>query len=191
MINFIPEFRLSMTIDKEYQENSLLIYKGAFTVNLISILGNQIKLLPEIDFKTVQKLFRIFMELTQNVSYYSAEMVDVKSGVSCGSGWVTIQNFENNLRITTGNRIRYEHGPKLTSYCREINSFDEVQLRKLKRDIRSQALERDTGAQIGLIQTSIISGNKLDCKVLSDDHDFNFLILSTTTDKDSQGTAED
>jgi hypothetical protein len=180
-----------MIIDKEHQENSLLMYKGAFTVNLISILGNQIKLLPEIDFKTVQKLFRIFMELTQNVSYYSAEMVDIKSGVSCGSGWVSIQNYPDYLIVSTGNRIRAEHGPKLISYCKEINSFDEAQLRKLKRDIRSQALERDTGAQIGLIQTSIISGNKLDYKVLSDDHDFNFFILSTKTGKDSSATIED
>jgi hypothetical protein len=180
-----------MMIAKEYQENSLLMYKGAFTVNLISILGNQIRLLPEIDFKVVQKLFRIFMELTQNVSYYSAEMVDVKSGVACGSGWVSIQNFSDNFQVSTGNRIRPEHGPKLITYCREINAFDELQLRKLKRDIRSQALERDTGAQIGLIQTSIISGNKLEFKILSDENDFNFFIISTKTSKEVSTTSED
>jgi hypothetical protein len=181
-----------MNIANENQENSLLIYKGAFTVNLISVLGNQIRLLPEIDFRIVQKLFRIFMELTQNVSYYSAELVNVKSGISCGSGWVTIQNFDDYMRVTTGNRIKPEHGLKLTSYCDEINSFDDVQLRKLKRDIRSQALERDTGAQVGLIQTSIISNNKLDYKVVSDDSGMDFFIISTKTGKEaSAGIADD
>jgi hypothetical protein len=180
-----------MIIEKENQENSLMIYKGAFTVNLISILGNQIRLLPEIDFRIVQKLFRIFMELTQNVSYYSAEVVNIKSGVNCGSGWVTVQNFDDYMRVTTGNRIKSEHGPKLISYCNEINSFDEVQLRKLKRDIRSQALERDTGAQIGLIQTSIVSGNKLDYKIVPEDSENGFFIISTKTSKDASGSMED
>jgi hypothetical protein len=181
-----------MNIANENQENSLLIYKGAFTVNLISILGNQIRLLPEIDFRIVQKLFRIFMELTQNVSYYSAEVVNVKSGASCGSGWVTVQNFDGYMRVTTGNRIKSEHGSKLTEYCQEINSFDDAQLRKLKRDIRSLALERDTGAQIGLIQTSIISGNKLDFSIVSDKTDFDFFIISTKTSKEvSSVTAVD
>ena len=174
-----------MNIASENQENSLLIYKGAFTVNLISILGNQIRLLPEIDFRIVQKLFRIFMELTQNVSYYSAEMVNVKSGVSCGSGWVTIQNFDDYLRVTTGNLIKPEHGPKLISYCNQINSYDNTQLRKLKRDIRSEALERDTGAQVGLIQTSIVSGNKLDFKIITHLAENDFFVISTKTSKEA------
>ena len=174
-----------MNIAIENQKNSLMIYKGAFTVNLISILGNQIKLLPEIDLRIVQKLFRIFMELTQNVSYYSAEVVNVKSGVSCGNGWVTIQDFEDYMRVTTGNRIKPEHHEQLIKYCNEINSYDNLQLRKLKRDIRSQALERDTGAQIGLIQTSIISMNKLDFQIISDQAENDFFIISTKTSKDA------
>jgi hypothetical protein len=181
-----------MNIATENQENSLLIYKGAFTVNLISILGNQIRLLPEIDFRIVQKLFRIFMELTQNVSYYSAEVVNVKSGVSCGSGWVTIQNFDDYLKITTGNRIKPEHGPRLIQYCNEINDFDSEQLRKLKREIRSQALERDTGAQIGLIQTSIVSGNKLEFKIFSEDAENDYFVISAITSKEpSEMPADD
>jgi len=174
-----------MNIPIENQEKSLLIYKGAFTVNLISILGNQIRLLPEIDFRIVQKIFRIFMELTQNVSYYSAEVVSVKSGVSCGNGWVSVQDYDDYMKVTTGNRILAEHGTKLFSYCNEINSFNNEQLRKLKREIRSQALERDTGAQIGLIQTSIFSGNKLDFKIVQEIQENDYFIISATTSKEA------
>jgi hypothetical protein len=180
-----------MNIPTENQEKSLLIYKGAFTVNLISILGNQIRLLPEIDFRIVQKIFRIFMELTQNVSYYSAEIVSVKSGVSCGCGWVSVQDFDDYMKVTTGNRILAEHGPKLLTYCNEINSYDNEQLRKLKRDIRSQALERDTGAQIGLIQTSIISGNKLDIKITDEIASDDYFTISAITSKEASDTVID
>lgn len=181
-----------MNIPVQNQERSLLIYKGAFTVNLISILGNQIRLLPEIDFRIVQKIFRIFMELTQNVSYYSAEIVSVKSGVSCGSGWVSVQDFEDHMKVTTGNRILSEHGPKLINYCKEINSYNNEQLKKLKREIRSQALERDTGAQIGLIQTSIISGNKLEISIIKEIQDYDYFIISATTSNEaSENTMDD
>jgi hypothetical protein len=180
-----------MKITDDYQGNALLLYKGAFTVNLISTLGNQIKLLPEIDIRVVQKLFKIFMELTQNVSYYSAETAHIKSGVSCGNGWVSLQNMDDYFQITTGNRINPEHGGKLVSYCTEINTYDEAELKKLKRDIRSQAMERDTGAQIGLIQTSIISGHKLDYKILSDHSEKDFFIISTRTTKDDDGSVAD
>jgi hypothetical protein len=174
-----------MNIPVENQEKSLLIYKGAFTVNLISILGNQIRLLPEIDFRIVQKIFRIFMELTQNVSYYSAEVVNVKSGVSCGSGWVSVQDFPDCMKVTTGNRILPEHAPKLIKYCTEINTYNNEELRKLKRDIRSQALERDTGAQIGLIQTSIISATKLDIQITTELEKDDFFIISACTSKEA------
>ncbi len=180
-----------MKINDAYQENALLIYKGAFTVNLISTLGNQIKLLPEIDFKVVQKLFRVFMELTQNVSYYSAETVPVKSGVSCGSGWVSLQDLDDCFQISTGNRIQSGHGEKLMSYCTEINGFEDAALKKLKRDIRSQALERDTGAQLGLIQTSIISGHKLDYKIIKDASGKDFFVISTRLKKDDDRSITD
>ena len=181
-----------MNIPIENQEKSLMIYKGAFTVNLISILGNQIRLLPEIDFRIVQKIFRIFMELTQNVSYYSAEVVNVKSGVSCGSGWVSVQDFPDYMKVTTGNRILPVHAAKLMKYCTEINSYNNEELKKLKRDIRSQALERDTGAQIGLIQTSIISANKLELQITTELEQDDFLIISASTSKEaSENPIED
>jgi hypothetical protein len=180
-----------MIIKEQYQEKSVLIYRGAFTVNLISILGNQIRLLPDIDYKTMQKIFRIFMELTQNVSYYSADVVEVRMGMSCGSGWVTVQHFGDMLKVTTGNKINPGDGHKLVSYCKEINSFNEEDLRKLKRDIRSQALERDTGAQIGLIQTSLISGNKLEFDILENEKGEIFFIISTIISKDSSSSVDD
>jgi hypothetical protein len=154
-----------MIIKKEYQENSLLIYQGALTVNLISILGNHLRLLLNHDFKALQKIFKIFIELTQNVSYYSAEMIEVNSNVNCGTGWVSVQETEAHFCVTTGNVIKPEHGSTLIRYCQEINALGEDELRKMKRDIRSEAMVRETGAHIGLIQTSILSGNKLDFSV--------------------------
>jgi hypothetical protein len=172
-----------MIIGKEYQENALLIYRGVFTVNLISILGNHIRLLPDHDPKLLQRVFRIFVEISQNVSYYSIEARKVKDGLSCGMGWVTIQDFNDCYRITTGNPIKPEHAPKLKNYCSEINALGGEELRSLKRETRSQAIVRETGAQVGLIQSSILSGNKLDYVLSDSENEGCFFILSTKINK--------
>jgi len=173
-----------MNIKTEYQENSLLLYQGTLTVNLISILGNHLRLLINQDFKALQKIFKIFIELSQNVSYYSAETLEVNNGVYCGAGWVSVQDRGDHYRVTTGNRIKMADGPILIRYCEEINALTEDELRKLKREIRSEALVRDTGAHIGLIQTSILSGNKLDFTVTGDSSSIPVFTLSAKINKE-------
>jgi hypothetical protein len=174
-----------MTIEKEYQEDSLLIFKGVLTVNLISILGNHLRLLISYDSKIFQKIFKIFVEVTQNVYYYSTENHEISEGIRGGAGWVSVQEFETEYRVTTGNQIKAEHAPKLVQYCTEINSMNEEQLRILKRETRSQAMVRDTGAHIGLIQTSIVSGNKLTFKIVEKAGSELEFILTTTITKES------
>jgi hypothetical protein len=175
-----------MTINREFQENSLLIYKGALTVNLISILGNHLRLLVNQDSKVFQRIFKIFVELTQNVYTYSAETYELSEGLQGGAGWVCVQESETAYTITTGNQIRPEDGPKLVQYCEEINSMNEEQLRKLKRDIRATAMEKDTGAHVGLIQTSIISANRLRYEVTAQPGEDNFFVISATVTKEAQ-----
>jgi hypothetical protein len=173
-----------MIIKKEYQENSLLLFQGTLTVNLISILGNHLRLLLNHDFKGLQKIFKIFIELAQNVSYYSADTFEVNSGLYCGAGWISVQEMGNHYRVTTGNLIKPEDGPILIRYCEEINSLPEEDLRKLKREIRSEAMVRDTGAHIGLIQISILSGNKLDYSVTGESDSNPVFILATRINKE-------
>jgi hypothetical protein len=172
-----------MIIKKDYQVNSLLLYQGVLTVNLISILGNYIRSFLNHDPKVLQRIFKIFIELAQNVSYYSAEMIDVRGGVPCGTGWVSVQELQDHYLVTTANVIKPEDGPKLISYCREINSKNAEELRLLKRNTRSQAMERETGAHIGLIQTSILSGNHLEFDVSPGDDSRPVFTISTRVNK--------
>jgi len=166
-------------IKEEYQQNCLLTYQGPITVNLVSFLGNYIKSFINYDTKVLVKLFKIYIELTQNVSYYSAETKEVKNGVNCGVGWFTLQEYDDSYRITTGNRILKTDAPKLIQYCNEINVLKEDELRELKRKTRAQAMVRDVGAHIGLIQTSLTSGNKLDFSIEPINRSQSFFIIST------------
>jgi hypothetical protein len=173
-----------MIIKNEYQEKSLLLYQGTLTVNLISILSNHIRLLLSNDFKGLQKIFKIFIELCQNVSYYSADTFEVNNGIFCGSGWVSVQDLEDCYHISTGNVIKPGDADVLIRYCQEINSLSEEELRKLKRNIRSEALSKETGAHIGLIQTSIISGNHLTFVIDREDAARPIFILTAVINKE-------
>jgi hypothetical protein len=166
-------------INENHQQNCLLTYKGPITVNLVSFLGNYIKSFIDYDNKVLVRLFKIYIELTQNVSYYSAETKLVKNGVNCGVGWFTLQEFEDSFRITTGNRIKKSDAEKLVQYCNEINDLNEEDLRELKRKTRAQAMVRDVGAHIGLIQTSLTSGSKLEFEIESIDKSYSFFTIST------------
>jgi hypothetical protein len=174
-----------MIIKKEYQEKSLLLYQGTLTVNLISILSNHIRLLLSHDFKALQKIFKIFIELCQNVSYYSADTFEINTGIFCGSGWVSVQDLEEFYHVSTGNIIKPGDADTLVRYCQEINSLSEEALRKLKREIRSEALAKETGAHIGLIQTSIISGNQLKFHIDTEDAEKPVFILTAVINKET------
>ena len=172
-----------MNIDLKYQENALMLFQGPFTVNLISYLGNYFQSFLPQDGKMLQQIFRVFVELTQNVSFYSDDIQEGKNGSSCGSGWFSIQDMEESYRLTTGNLIKASDGPKLEAYCSEINSLGGEELRKLKRDIRSNAMMRDVSAQVGLIQIAIISLNPLTFQITKIDRVHSYFVVSARVGK--------
>lgn len=172
-----------MNIDPKYQENALMFFQGPVTVNLISCLGNYIQSFLPLDGKILQRIFRVFVELTQNMSFYSADIQEGKTGSCCGSGWFSIQDQEDHYRITTGNMIKVADGPKLEAFCGEINSLDQEALRKLKRDIRSNAMMRDVNAQIGLIQVGIIISSPLEYQITKIDRLHSFFVVSASVSK--------
>ncbi|MBN2613405.1 MAG: SiaB family protein kinase [Bacteroidales bacterium] len=167
-----------MVFKEGYDPENVVAYKGPLTVGLLSYLGNYLKSVIKAEHSLEKKIFRIFIELTQNVSYYSAETATIDNGVSSGVGWFTVKKSNNHFVITTGNLIIKSDGLKLINNCDEINSMNEAALRDLKRKTRSQAMERDVGAHIGLIQTSLLSKSKLNYKVTGLDDKYSYFTIS-------------
>lgn len=161
-----------------YDNENLISFKGPLTVGLLSFLGNYLKSVLKAEHTLEKRIFRIFIELTQNVSYYSAETTEIEKGINTGVGWFTLNKSNNHYIVTSGNLIFREDGFKLIKNCNEINALDEPELRELKRKTRSQALERDVGAHIGLIQTSILSKSRLNYKVIELNNKHSYFTIS-------------
>jgi hypothetical protein len=61
-----------------YQKEKVLSFHGPLTINLLSFIGNYLKSVVNTDQVLSSRLYKIFIELTQNVSYYSAEIKEVE-----------------------------------------------------------------------------------------------------------------
>lgn len=166
-----------MKIDKN--SNNLLFYNGPISIEMVSFMANHIRDLLVDNERISKKIFKVFIELTQNVSYYSANLIkgSEKYGASRGIGYVSVDPVENGYTVTTGNLIQVTHGPILEKNCGEINKLDEVELRELKRKTRTQAAVRDVGAHIGLIHTGLISGSKLNVEIEPVDDNFSYFTI--------------
>ncbi len=166
-------------------KNNVLSFHGPFNLNLISFLANYIREMVIVDNSVGKKLFKIFIELVQNVSFYSAEVRQIPDKIegTTGVGWCSIDESEDCFTISTGNLIKKEHGPVLLKNCNEINKLDEKELRNLKRKTRGQASIKDIGAHIGLIHTGLISGNPLDVEVSEVDAHYSYFRIRVKIEK--------
>lgn len=166
-----------------YQTEKVMSFHGPLTINLLSFVGNYLKSVINTDQVLSSRLYKIFIELTQNVSYYSAEAKEVERGIKSGVGWFLLNEYDEYFIFTTGNLIKKEDGYKLTRNCTEINSLNEEHLRKLKRKTRGEAKIRDIGAHIGLIQTGLLSGNALDFKISEINTKHSYFTISVRLNK--------
>jgi hypothetical protein len=172
--------------EKKTYMNNVLSYHGPINIDLVSFMANYMKEVVVADQAVTKRLFKVFIELAQNVSLYSAH---AKKGwkspddINRGIGWLQIDENDEDFTVASGNLIRKEHGHILQKNCDEINMLEEEELRDLKRKTRNQAGIKDIGAHIGLIHTGLISGNPLNIEISPIDEIFSFFRISVKIDK--------
>ncbi len=173
-----------MFLNQPYKSN-LLSYHGPMTIDWISFMVNYIRDMVVAEQPVIKKLYKVFVELVQNVSFYSVDVRKNQVNPDCrrGTGWVIIDEDQKYFYVSTGNLIMATHGPILKKNCDEINSLDEEQLRELKRQTRVQSDVKDVGAHIGLIHTGIISGNPLEISISPVDNIYSFFRIGVKVDK--------
>lgn len=158
------------------QENVVLSYKGPITDVLLSEFSKDIRTKLSKDAKTGKKVFSIFMELAQNVFYYSREIN--LFGKRDKVGTLVIVQEKEYYRLITGNLVNKTDVDRLVDKCEIINSLDRDELREYKRQLRNDPRgEESRGAGIGLVQVALTSGNKLEVKIKELPNDFAFYAI--------------
>lgn len=170
--------RSLMNLEKD-SINLLLTYRGPFSMRIISSIGKYInENIPAPDFAKM-RLYRVLIELSQNVALYSAKRTHSIECETLGYGLVNIYNFEDKFICNTQNLIIPSHKDILLKNCTEINSTSENDLKSKKEKLRKESSIRDTGAHIGLITIKLISRNSIDFDFSQNSDDITFSITST------------
>ena len=166
------------------QDKQILIsYKGPVTPVIMAEISRDIQDKLAENPRASRKVFSVFMELAQNILYYSSEKIQYAGRID-SVGMLRILELDDHYVFSCGNTINREHVEQLIESCNTINSLDKDELRKLKRHQRRQpSSEISQGAGIGLVQVAIISGNPLEIQAQDLDDDHSIFTLSVNINK--------
>lgn len=160
-------------------ERLYMSYDGPFIIQIISTFAKYLLENTAATKHVSKKLYRVFIELAQNVALYSLERAELISGSHIGKGKVLISENNNEFKCITINKIQNEHAPILIRNCSEINATPIEILRIKKRDLFRAAKFQDTGAHIGLIMIYIFSSNPIEFEVFEEADEMYFKIVAT------------
>lgn len=175
-----------MTLLRKDMDRLYMNYEGPFIIQIIATFA---KFLMDNTVGTSyisKKLYRIFIEMAQNVALYSLERVALTNGTYIGKGNVHILENGKEFKCVTVNRILKEHAEILIRNCSEINATPIDDLRERKRKLYKSANIQDTGAHIGLIMIFIYSENPLAYEIIEEtEGEIYFKIIATLSKMDN------
>lgn len=160
-------------------------YSGAFDGAILSAFAKKVETNLTDNPKLNKKIFKIFVELAQNIALYSSDKVvtDDKSNFN-GFGIFIIKEFEDKFQLIAGNMAFMQDAIIASEKCLKINTLDREQLRVYKRELRKKPSSQKGGGNIGLVQIVLTANNYLDHQVIEVDNDHSFLIFSVEVSKE-------
>ncbi|MCP3928593.1 MAG: hypothetical protein GY705_05770 [Bacteroidetes bacterium] len=165
------------------EHDVIISYKGPFDKNAMGLMGNYIRGILSMNPQASKKVFKIFIELAQNIAQYSAEKNIIGDYIGAGVGTLVLVEYESYYYLITGNLIKNESIGPVIDKCELINTLDKEGLRKLKREHLKHNDHSRTGADIGFIQLAITSANPLDIEVKAIDEKFSFFTIRVKINK--------
>lgn len=170
------------------KDSILICYKGPFLERVLTLIGEKISILIQDDPRLNKKIFSIFIELAQNVAYYSEErhQENKESAKTYGKGTFIISESPEHYTLTSANLIKESWAQEILEKSERINNLDVESLRKLKRELRNQPKhDGQLGGNIGLVDIALKAGTSLNVEIKEVDEHFAFFSLSIDVPKDS------
>lgn len=163
----------------------IISYKGPVTDVIMAEISRDIRDKLADKPTASRRLFSVFMELSQNILYYSAEKITF-SNRNDSVGIILITERDESYIFSCGNLVENEYLEELVTSCETINSLDREDLRKFKREVRNSPnpAERSKGAGIGLIHVALTSRHPLEVEHRRLDEKHSFFALSVQIRKE-------
>ncbi len=162
---------------------TIISYSGPFDAQVLSVIAENIEYSLSSNPRVSRKIFKIFIELAQNISFYSYERQRTDEGIMFGSGVLILREYRNYYSFSTGNMVSNTVVLPLIQKCEAINILDREKLRQYKRKLRNMPSGVPGGGNIGLVQVALTADYPLEYSVVSIDEQKSFYILNVKVDK--------
>ena len=158
-------------------------YKGPLHYDLLYNLGESLK--QHIAGSEIKKnrIFSIFIELSENIRRYSAERIAFDHD-SNGCGMLQVSESEHAYYLCAGNLINKNDWKNIEKRIKYINDLEREELNNFYNQQRNQAIKknRDSG-NTGLIEIARRSRNPLKIQKYEVDNTFLYFIIDVKLDK--------
>ncbi len=162
--------------------NIYFAYEGAFEQIKIRNFASKIKELTKDNSVIQRRSFYVFVELAQNVKFYSDERIKIDNQ-DVGMGSLIIYDSKDYFGFIIGNKVNDAAYKVLERKCKIINTMDRSMLREFKRYQRNLIPGTNGGAHIGLIMAALTTRKKLEYYGVPIDDSFHYFILNIILDK--------
>ena len=161
-----------------------MLYKGPFNNHVLSVFTKYIEGIIKKHPQISRKIFSIFIELAQNIAFYSAEIAIIdEEEKTAGIGTIVIGEQDNLYNFFTGNAVKNSDITPIIDKCEIINSLDRDGLRRYKRQQYKLPPGKRGTAHVGLIQVALTANNQLDIEVSPIDNDTSFFSINVKVNK--------
>lgn len=164
-------------------DTTIISYNGPFDAQVLSVIAENIEYSLSNNPRVSKKIFKIFIELAQNISYYSAEKQKSEEGNFFGVGILLLREFDDHYSLSTGNMIENKSVLPVLQKCETINILDRDKLREYKRKLRNMPSGVPGGGNIGLVQVALTCDHPLEYNVIALDEEKSFYILNVRVNK--------
>lgn len=172
---------------KMLKNDVIVSYRGAFDPKVLTTIAFNLESAVSDGTKGFsRKVFKIFIELAENISYYSLEREPIGFDDSAGAGIMMVKDFKEYVDFSAGNIVEAEDQEKLIQKINRINTLDREGLRAYKRDLLDMPKSKFGGGNIGLIHVALLSGHNIAYEMLDIGNNQIFYILKIRIDKEIQ-----
>jgi Family of unknown function (DUF6272) len=164
-------------------------YSGAFDGAVLSAFAKKVESTSN-NPKLNKKIFKIFVELAQNIALYSSDKVITEDQTNFnGYGIFIIREYMDKFQLLAGNMAFREDVTIAVEKCDKINTLSRDELRKFKRELRKKPSAQKGGGNIGLVQIVLTADNYVDHQVIDVDNTCSFLIFSVEISKNDNSNS--
>ena len=165
------------------RDDVMFCFSGPTSQSVVEGIGQALKRemeLEQVGMTTIQRVFSIFVEQTQNIVRYSSDKTPPHNnkGNELKYGVVIVGRCEDKFYIICGNKAHPSQGEKMLERIKHLQQLDKQALNTLYKRMRREPSDQESkGAGLGFIEMFRRASEPLECHLVPMDENTVFFSI--------------